>query len=148
MFRSFMPDTPNGESDLIKAGVRLFEMKRAFAPSNPPHGQSHGSGGSYNASLHAKTFAIDRSRVFIGSFNFDPRSARLNTEMGFIIDSPALAAEIADALHDQCPLRSYHVQLSETGSLHWIEQAGGSQIRSTGRAWSNSLATPTTECSR
>lgn len=38
--------------------------------------------------LHAKTFAVDDARIFIGSFNFDPRSARLNTEMGFVIESP------------------------------------------------------------
>ena len=36
---------------------------------------------------------MDRTRVFIGSFNFDPRSAALNTELGFVIDSPDLAAE-------------------------------------------------------
>ena len=40
------------------------------------------------ASLHAKTFAVDREQAFVGSFNFDPRSAALNTEMGLVI--PAL----------------------------------------------------------
>jgi hypothetical protein len=46
------------------------------------------------SSLHAKTFSVDRERVFIGSFHFDPRSAELNTELGFVIHSPALAKEI------------------------------------------------------
>jgi putative cardiolipin synthase len=109
---------------LVKAGIRLFEMKRTFAPSSPPRGKSHGSAGSSSASLHAKTFAIDRSRVFIGSFNFDPRSARLNTEMGFVIDSTALATAIADTFTTDVPERSYHVQLSDSGSLRWIEQTG------------------------
>ncbi|HEX5021414.1 MAG TPA: phospholipase D-like domain-containing protein, partial [Candidatus Binatia bacterium] len=45
------------------------------------------------SSLHAKTFSVDRERVFIGSFHFDPRSAELNTELGFVIHSPALAKE-------------------------------------------------------
>lgn len=55
-----------------------------------------GSGrfGSSSSSLHAKTFSVDRSRVVIGSFNFDPRSAELNTELAFIIDSPALARSV------------------------------------------------------
>ncbi|WP_345791017.1 hypothetical protein [Gymnodinialimonas phycosphaerae] len=39
--------------------------------------------GLSGASLRAKTFAIDGTRIFIGSFNFDPRSAMLNCEMGF-----------------------------------------------------------------
>lgn len=46
------------------------------------------------SSLHAKTFSVDRERVFIGSFHFDPRSAELNTELGFVIHSLALAKEI------------------------------------------------------
>lgn len=55
--------------------------------------------GSSGSSLHSKTFSVDRSRVFIGSFNFDPRSARLNTEMDFVIDSPALAQKIEAAFN-------------------------------------------------
>lgn len=47
---------------------------------------------------HAKTFVVDRARVFVGSFNFDPRSARLNTELGFVIESRTMAQAIAEAL--------------------------------------------------
>lgn len=47
--------------------------------------------GNSGASLHAKTFSIDGKTVFIGSFNFDPRSTLLNTEMGFVIESETLA---------------------------------------------------------
>src|SRR5690606_36067072 len=73
---------------LLQAGIRLFEMKRD-GPA-PAHGVL-GMTGSSASSLHAKTFAVDGARVFVGSFNFDPRSANLNTEMGFLIDSPVLA---------------------------------------------------------
>lgn len=38
--------------------------------------------------------AIDEKQVFIGSFNFDPRSANLNTEIGVIINSPPLAKAV------------------------------------------------------
>jgi len=50
--------------------------------------------GLSGASLHAKTFAVDDERIFIGSFNFDPRSAILNCEMGFLIGSPAIARSL------------------------------------------------------
>lgn len=70
---------------LLEAGVALFELKRAGSVSEPGEKErmSLGSGGSGSASsLHAKTFSIDRSRIFIGSFNFAPRSARLQHRDG------------------------------------------------------------------
>ena len=70
---------------LLRAGVSLYELKRSwFIPREKRRGLSGGSGSA--SSLHAKTFSVDGERVFIGSFNFDPRSAHLNTEMGFIIE--------------------------------------------------------------
>jgi cardiolipin synthase C len=64
----------------------------------------HGAvGRSSGATLHAKTFSIDRQRVFIGSFNFDPRSFHLNTEMGILIESSAVAERIADAFDKEVP---------------------------------------------
>jgi hypothetical protein len=41
---------------------------------------------------------IDDHWVVIGSHNFDPRSDLYNTESGFIIDDPALAHAVADAI--------------------------------------------------
>jgi cardiolipin synthase C len=100
---------------LLHAGVRLFEMKRVAAAA------PQASGGSSGSSLHAKTFAIDRSRVFVGSFNFDPRSARLNTELGFVIDSGPLAQAIADVLAERVPNRAYTLGSSNDGALTWTE---------------------------
>ena len=72
--------------ELLQAGVELFELKlRAGQPTGRKELKPLGLSG---AALHMKTFAIDDKRVFIGSFNFDPRSAHLNCEMGFLIDSP------------------------------------------------------------
>lgn len=115
---------------LLRAGVRLFEMRRE-APSVPVRGgRNRGSGGgsaggssSSDSSLHAKTFTVDRSRVFVGSFNLDPRSARLNTELGFVIDSPDLARALADALAANLPARAYEVRLTGSGDLRWVERA-------------------------
>jgi putative cardiolipin synthase len=72
------------------------------------------------AGLHSKTLVIDRKRVFIGSFNFDPRSADINTEMGVIIDSPGVAAELADIYErDIAPENAWQVLLDDDGDLFW-----------------------------
>ena len=110
---------------LLEGGVKLFELKRA---SSPPQTTDAGPLGSSASSLHAKTFTADRTRVFIGSFNFDPRSASLNTENGFIIESPAMAQTISDAFSSQIPKRSYEVKLSATGDLEWIETRGTEKV--------------------
>lgn len=74
--------------DLLEAGVALFEV---LPIEGVPSGRAElGPLGLSGTSLHAKTFVVDERRVFVGSFNFDPRSVALNCEMGFLIDSPAL----------------------------------------------------------
>ncbi len=77
--------------------------------------------GSSPESLHAKTFALDRKRIFVGSFNFDPRSALLNTEMGLVIDSPALATRLSDAMDDGLAKDAYELRLTAGGDIEWIE---------------------------
>jgi putative cardiolipin synthase len=112
---------------LLAAGVALFELRRA-APA-AARKRAGGLAGSSASSLHGKTFSVDRRRVFIGSFNFDPRSARLNTEMGFVIDSAPLAAGIDAAFDERVPAEAYEVRLSPGGQLYWIERSGQSVLR-------------------
>ena len=69
------------------------------------------------------------ARVFIGSFNFDPRSANLNTELGFVIESPALARQMEQAFDRLAPERTYEVRLLRDGKLQWIERRHGTEIR-------------------
>jgi putative cardiolipin synthase len=109
----------NYREALLRAGVHLYELKPSAQQKSV---QRSGIGGSSHASLHAKTFAVDRSRIFVGSFNFDPRSARLNTEMGVVLESPALAARLSGALDAMLPSDAYEVRLSPDGrGLEWIE---------------------------
>src|SRR3546814_18375418 len=72
--------------------------------------------------LHAKTFAVDGQRLFVGSFNFDPRSMHLNTELGFVIESPTLAADVSNAFLTDIPATAYEVVLAEDGRLNWLER--------------------------
>jgi putative cardiolipin synthase len=71
---------------------------------------------------------VDRQRLFVGSFNFDPRSMRLNTEMGFIIDSATLASRIADTFITSIPDRAYTVRVSGSGALDWVEWVDGHEV--------------------
>ena len=108
---------------LLEAGVILYELKKQ--PFEAARAKGHVLGGSSSASLHAKTFSVDRSRLFVGSFNFDPRSAALNTEMGLLISSPRLAGQVADGFDQVLPAQAYQVVLSEdkdAGGLRWLSQ--------------------------
>ena len=105
---------------LLQSGLELYELKH----QSSGHLQKIGKNtfGSSGSSLHAKTFSIDEKRVFIGSFNFDPRSANLNTELGFVIYSPKLAKEISGLFDKQIPYESYQVVLNDQNKIHWIER--------------------------
>jgi cardiolipin synthase C len=112
---------------LLENGIALYELRRLSPDVAARKGE--GRFGSSGASLHAKTFLVDRSRIFIGSFNIDPRSAKLNTEMGFVIDSTAVAQAIAAAPVERLPFTTYEVRLAESGELYWIERRGGESVR-------------------
>jgi putative cardiolipin synthase len=99
---------------LLRDGVRLYELKRTAERQD---GQA--VGGS-DASLHAKTFSVDRARLFVGSFNLDPRSARLNTEMGVVMDSPRLASALSEALDRNLAPLAYEVRLAGD-DLEWVD---------------------------
>ncbi|MDQ2778640.1 MAG: phospholipase D-like domain-containing protein, partial [Pseudomonadota bacterium] len=88
-----------------------------------------GVGGSSAASLHAKTFAVDRDRIFVGSFNFDPRSAKLNTELGFVIESPAISAQMAGVFDDEIAQHAYEVRLEPGDRMVWIEHTEAGPVR-------------------
>jgi putative cardiolipin synthase len=81
---------------LLKAGVVLFELKRGASPASDGGRDARALGpfGSSGGSLHAKTFAVDGRTIYVGSFNFDLRSLRLNTESGLVIDSEKLARRL------------------------------------------------------
>jgi putative cardiolipin synthase len=111
---------------LLRNGVTLYEMKRLTAL---PKGREWRAGDSSGSSLHAKVFCADRARVFIGSFNFDARSVRLNTEMGLVIEGAPFAESVAgEGLTQDIPRQAYAVRLGNSGNLEWIEQAPGGEI--------------------
>ena len=96
--------------DLLEAGVALYELKAAaFADERSKYRWFRRDA---FAGLHAKAMVVDARYVFIGSANLDPRSARLNTEIGLMIDSPELARQfIAYAETAMAPRNSYRMAL-------------------------------------
>jgi cardiolipin synthase C len=59
--------------------------------------------------LHAKTLVIDGKTLYIGTFNFDPRSQNLNTEVGVIIHDEALARAVEASIEtDMAPGNSWN----------------------------------------
>ena len=106
---------------MLASGVALYELRRLASPDTP---DDLGVFGSSGASLHAKTFAVDGQRIFIGSFNFDPRSIQLNTEMGLLIDSEVLAKRLHAAFDDGFSGLAWRVE-KQNGKLVWADPATG-----------------------
>jgi putative cardiolipin synthase len=107
--------------DLLRAGVQLYELKPGAAKSSLRVRGRFGPGKV--SGLHAKTYAVDGARIFVGSFNFDQRSAHLNTEMGLVIDSPTAAKQLADAFDTEVPDIAYQVRIAPDGvNLQWVER--------------------------
>ena len=116
---------------LLQSGTRLYELKpdaTKHSARSAGHPKSHA--GSSSASLHGKTISVDRSRVFVGSFNLDQRSANLNTEMGVMIEDPQLADAVSDWVDRAPQTVAYSVILTPDGrGLEWIELTSQGEIR-------------------
>ena len=104
---------------LLRAGIELYELKPEHVSEDERETRS--ISGSSRASLHSKTLAVDGERIFIGSYNFDPRSLLLNTEMGLLIDSPQMAGALGNAFSDRFPLLSYVPKLAGGNAVAWDE---------------------------
>jgi len=98
-------------SALLEMGVELHELRPVL---DKPRAKL-GSFGSSHASLHAKAVVIDRQTALVGSMNLDPRSAKLNSEMGVVMHSPEIAAQLAELFEDVAE-DSYHLSLSTEGN--------------------------------
>lgn len=119
---------------LLQEGVKLNEVRSLL-------GDPRGSGQSRRISryghyaLHGKLYIMDRSKLVIGSMNFDSRSRRLNTEMSLIIDSGELARQEAERFELMVrPQNSYSVELRHpdarpaSGKLTWTTVENGISV--------------------
>jgi len=100
---------------LLKAGVKIYEVRADADVSGSELVAASGA----KATLHTKAFIVDRREMFIGSFNFDPRSAKINTELGVIIRSPEMSDQAAERIKAQLAHQTFEVYLNEKGKLRW-----------------------------
>ncbi|MDQ0013945.1 phosphatidylserine/phosphatidylglycerophosphate/cardiolipin synthase-like enzyme [Variovorax boronicumulans] len=102
--------------ELLAAGVSISEI----SPSLSVKRRKLGVFGHRTGALHMKNAILDHKEVFLGSMNLDPRSARLNTELGIIIQSEEMARQLesfADAGS------AYTLRLGANGqSVEWVEE--------------------------
>ncbi len=100
---------------LLKMGITLYELRANANVVGEKHGREHAT----LATLHTKAFSIDRKKLFVGSFNFDPRSANINTEMGVFIESPELADAFVRGTQKHVPRYAFEVFLTGSGAIRW-----------------------------
>ncbi|WP_430300723.1 phospholipase D-like domain-containing protein [Ralstonia insidiosa] len=101
-------------SALLDDGVELYELR----PTLGDRPKMFGTFRSSQASLHVKSVIVDRSTLFVGSMNVDPRSVGLNTETGLIIHSPVLSQAVARLFDAATRSSAYHVTQVD-GHLRW-----------------------------
>ena len=115
----------NTRKKLLNAGVELYELR---PDSNMKRIWSVLAGQS-RAALHAKSLVFDRKSVFIGSFNLDPRSTALNTEIGVMIDSPEIAGQVGELMDEGVsPGSAFHVTLDKNDNLVWSTEKNGEKV--------------------
>src|SRR5690606_22908243 len=96
---------------LLRCGVELYELQ---GTGGMAEGDRRILGDKAFAKLHSKAAVVDGRYVFVGSFNVDARSAKLNTEIALLIDSPELAAQVTRFITDgMAPDRAYRVELDD-----------------------------------
>jgi cardiolipin synthase C len=117
---------------LLQSGVQLYEFKPNIERKKRTWYEiATGSvipvKGKNRSSLHAKFFDVD-GKVFIGSFNFDPRSAHLNTEVGLVVESDHLQDQITAMLDQHLLQVAYQLKLDQNGNIVWYEHKPNGEV--------------------
>lgn len=112
------------QTELLKMGVDLYELSSERLKLDR---SLKGLLGTSTGRLHAKLALVDRSSVFVGSMNLDPRSSAINTEIGLRVESPELAKMIIGAFRVDTLVGVFQVKLRPDGKgVHWTAVNGDS----------------------
>lgn len=108
---------------LLKGHVDIYEVK---ANPNTMGEVNKRKIGSSKSSLHAKTFAIDRESLFVGSLNLDPRSFIENTEIGMLIHSKQAAQALGQWFESDLTNIAYRLTWDEeNNTIKWSTNNNG-----------------------
>lgn len=111
---------------LLEAGVELYELdeeinKEVLKRFNWLPGLS-------KSSLHAKTMVLDQRAMFVGSMNLDPRSIKINNEIGILFFNKKVAEASAQTFNDNIEKVAFKVELDPYGSLRWKVMRDGKKV--------------------
>ncbi len=95
---------------LLRIGVELYELNKELSKEERKVMKEGGIGDS-RASLHAKSFVLDRKQIFIGSLNLDARSVVQNTEIGVVFESEEIAEYMADSFDRKIDQVAFRLEL-------------------------------------
>lgn len=113
---------------LLRAGVELFETKPIYEGDEESSSAAILYQPKISFTLHTKAFVIDRDTVFVGSFNFDPRSLFENTEMGIFVESSSLAERVEEIIDAALPGATYRLSLyprtNGATAIRWEDRIG------------------------
>ncbi|MBT8040706.1 MAG: phospholipase D family protein [Gammaproteobacteria bacterium] len=124
--------------EILRAGAELYELRPDAALRE--HFRANEKNHEVPAGIHTKSFILDEDQALIGSFNFDPRSRDLNSEIGLVINDAEFAREVMAVMEkDFHPENSYRLFLDESENLRWeiINPDGSKTIytRDPGAPW-------------
>lgn len=111
---------------MLAMGAEIYETRADAFQELEPDAKSQ-----QLSTLHTKLIVIDRRYVFVGSLNLDPRSVVINTEIGIMVDSPALATELLEDVEDGFDREVYRLELTADGSLLWHGHYKGAAVELT-----------------
>jgi len=104
--------------EMLRMGVELYEV----SPTQTRRVRRFGDFGRSTPRLHAKVAVVDRQRLLVGSANLDGRSAVGNTEMGVVIDSPALAEAFTSRIDSDRLASVYRLRLRpDDTTIEWSQ---------------------------
>ena len=119
--------------DVIRAGAELYEAR-----ANAAREMQGMDDGPDTLTLHTKAFLIDRRYLFAGSLNLDPRSIRINAEMGLLVDSAEMVGGITSRLSERLAGLTWRVLVNEKGKLEWHGRINGEDVIETKEPLTNS----------
>jgi len=102
---------------MLAMGVDIYEVSSQELRGNRDVARVLGT---TTGRSHAKIVVIDGNTTFVGSMNMDLRSSRENTELGALVHSEALAAEVSALLDSIRAHGAYHLRLSPEQDIEWV----------------------------